>query len=66
MTTIQSSGYEQSLLMSINDLLDISKIETGNAPIKSAHYLLKPIVDESQALLAQVAQEKNIEWIVPY
>lgn len=61
-TLILSSSNH--LLKLINDLLETSRIEAGGISVQLAHFPLKPIIDESLALLAHQAKEKNIIFIV--
>jgi len=54
-----------NLLTLINDLLDISKIETGNLQLEQTEFELNEIVDQSVELVASRAQAKGIA-LVPH
>lgn len=56
---IQSSG--DTLLMLINDILDLSKIESGNLELEEYPFHLQTCLEESLDLLAFKAAEKEIE-----
>ncbi|WP_232286519.1 ATP-binding protein [Moritella sp. PE36] len=57
--TIDSSS--QTLLMLINDVLDLSKIESGNLVISPHTSNVKEVMFDTASLIAVKAQEKNIE-----
>ncbi|HEY9604292.1 MAG TPA: response regulator [Allocoleopsis sp.] len=57
--TIQSSS--DALLMLINDILDLSKIESGKLELERRPFNLRTCVEESLDLLAFSAAEKGIE-----
>ncbi len=57
--TIQSSS--DALLMLINDILDISKIESGKLELEQHSFNLRTCVEESLDLIAFKAAEKGIE-----
>lgn len=57
--TIQSSS--DALLMLINDILDLSKIESGKLELEQHSFNLRTCVEESLALIAFKAAEKGIE-----
>ncbi|MCL1468598.1 response regulator [Argonema galeatum] len=57
--TIQSSG--DTLLMLINDILDLSKIESGNLELEKYPFHLQTCLEECLDLLAFKAAEKEIE-----
>jgi signal transduction histidine kinase/DNA-binding response OmpR family regulator/HPt (histidine-containing phosphotransfer) domain-containing protein len=64
--TIQSSS--DALLALINDILDLSKIESGKLELEEYSFNLRTCVEESLDLLALKATEKGIElayWIHP-
>jgi signal transduction histidine kinase/integral membrane sensor domain MASE1 len=54
----------ESLLVVINDILDISKIEAGKLKIESAPFDLEAVVSSVADLLAPTAAEKGIELAV--
>jgi PAS domain S-box-containing protein len=60
--TIQNSG--NALLMIINDILDISKIEAGQLILDTNPFDLVLFVEQLAELLAQQAAEKRIEFII--
>jgi len=62
--TIHNSG--ESLLTIINDILDVSKIESGRIEIESHPYDLRQCVGDAIELLGPKAAEKGlqIEWVV--
>ncbi len=64
--TIRVSG--QTLLTLINDILDLSKIESGKLEIESRPVDLRSVIEETLDLLALKAAEKDLElvyWIEP-
>jgi HAMP domain-containing protein/CheY-like chemotaxis protein/signal transduction histidine kinase len=60
--TIHSSGAD--LLSLINDILDISKIESGMMPIDMGDVQFADVIDQLERNFHQVAQDKNLEFIV--
>src|ERR1035438_732124 len=54
-----------NLLTLINNLLDLSKIETGNLEIEHTEFALGDVVDQSLELVAAKAQAKEIR-LVPH
>jgi PAS domain S-box-containing protein len=54
-----------NLLTLINNLLDLSKIETGNLELEHTEFCLRDIVDQSLELVAPKAQAKEIK-LVPH
>lgn len=55
---IQSSG--NALLSLINDILDYSKMESGNVPVKNAEYSLADLIKDSYLVVIQRAEEKGL------
>jgi two-component system cell cycle sensor histidine kinase PleC len=60
-TDIHSSG--QHLLMLINEILDLSRVEAGRYELKEEGVSLPGVVEECRHLLALRAKNKNIEVI---
>ncbi|MFC0351391.1 response regulator [Undibacterium danionis] len=60
-TTIRSSG--DALLTIINDILDFSKIESGKLALERAPLSVQLLIEESLALVAAVANRKNVELL---
>ena len=58
----RSSG--ESLLALINDVLDLSKIETGNLELEDIDFDLHAIVDEAVDAVALRAAEKQLELLI--
>jgi signal transduction histidine kinase len=56
--TLQTSG--ESLLMLINDLLDVAKIEAGGIEIETIAFQLDKLVAEVASILSVKASEKNL------
>lgn len=50
----------ESLLSLINDILDLSKIESGKIEVENMNFNLRTIVDDVMDLLAYRAREKNL------
>jgi PAS domain S-box-containing protein len=59
---IRHSG--ESLLVVVNDILDYSKIESGQMELERLPLRLQEVVDNSVRLLAAKAHEKNVELAV--
>ncbi len=65
-TTAQSSS--EALLALINDILDLSKIESGSVELEKQAFHLQSCIEESLDILALKAAEKGIElayWMHP-
>jgi two-component system, sensor histidine kinase len=63
---IRTSG--ETLLQIINDILDLSKFESGKLELESIHFTLRDVVDQAMDLLAPMAFSKGLEisaWIDP-
>jgi two-component system sensor histidine kinase/response regulator len=60
--TISTSG--QSLLMIINDVLDLSKIEAGKLAIDKVDMDVRACVDELGSAMAFLAAEKQLQLII--
>ncbi|MBC7002779.1 response regulator [Photobacterium sp. BZF1] len=62
LSTINASS--QTLLMLINDILDLSKIESGHLEIAPHTCALKEVIFDTAALIAPKAQQKSIDLVV--
>ena len=60
--TIESSGTH--LLALINNILDLSRIESGRIELEQTDFDLMALAREVQAMFAVSCQEKGIEWRV--
>lgn len=60
-STIRNSG--EALLTIINDILDFSKIDAGKMDLEYIDFDLRNSIDEVMDLLAEKAQEKELELI---
>ncbi len=63
---IHASG--ETLLHIINDILDLSKFESGKLELESIPFALRDVVDQTMDLLAPIAFDKGLEmsaWIDP-
>ncbi len=58
-STIRTSG--ENLLTLINNILDISKIESGKMELEHVPFLLPECIEEALDLLAPVSTEKNLD-----
>ena len=52
----------ESLLHIINDILDLSKLESGQFSLTGVHYDLRPLLDGLQSLFGLLAREKGIDF----
>lgn len=59
---IQSSG--KSLIMIINDILDLSKIEAGKMKLEYDYTSIRGIVDEIKNIFSLKVQDKNLNFII--
>ena len=62
--TVNTSGT--ALLALVNDLLDLSRVETGKLDCKRAPFDLKRTVNHAVALIASAAAGKGIELAINY
>lgn len=60
--TILESG--NLLLTLINDVLDLSKIESGTLELSQDEFCIESIIEESAKIMAPVIHKKGIEFIV--
>ena len=60
--TIHSSGSD--LLSLINDILDLSKIESGMMGIEVSEVAIDDVVGQLERSFHQLAQDKNLEFVV--
>lgn len=60
--TIYSSGSE--LLMLINDILDLAKIESGKMEVHSSMVFLTDLVDFAESRFRPIANEKNLGFTI--
>jgi len=59
---IQSAGWH--LLEMINDVLDLSRIESGSLRLQLARLDVQSLVDESVGLVSRQAQERGVRFVV--
>jgi two-component system sensor histidine kinase/response regulator len=59
---VRSSG--ETLLSLINDVLDLSKIESGNLELEHIDFDLRSIIDEAVDAIALQASEKELELLI--
>jgi two-component system, sensor histidine kinase and response regulator len=52
-----------TLLNLINDILDLSKIESGHLELESIHFDLSEVIDRALEMLAMRANEKSLELV---
>ena len=60
--TLQSSG--EHLLLILNDILDISKLEAHRIQLEEKSFSVREMVDKCSSLLAVKACEKSLEFVV--
>ena len=58
LTNIQESGYH--LLSLIDDILDLSKTESGHSPLRLSELDLKPLLEQGLAIVRERAQKRSI------
>lgn len=63
-TTLQLSA--QSLMILINDLLDIAKFESGDVKLENIPFNLAEMIEEIISIMSVKADEKNIELHINY
>ncbi|HWN66165.1 MAG TPA: ATP-binding protein, partial [Haliangium sp.] len=56
---IRSSG--EAMLLLINDILDYSRIEAGHMELEAAEIEVKPLLEESAALMFEPARRKGVQ-----
>jgi PAS domain S-box-containing protein len=59
--TLKTSG--ESLLAVVNDILDLSRIESGRLELERLDFDLRPLLDDAASMLAVKAAEGGIEFI---
>lgn len=62
--TIRKSA--QTLLVILNDILDLSKVEAGRVELEAVPFDMNSILEEVALLLAPRAYEKNLELVLRY
>ncbi|MBT3788080.1 MAG: response regulator [Alphaproteobacteria bacterium] len=60
--SIVDSG--EALLVILNDLLDISKLESGNLEIETVPFAPRKLIDDTIKIMASTAREKGLELAV--
>ncbi len=61
-SVINKAGQE--LLLLINDILDLSKIESGNMQLETMEISSNEITSDLKALFEELAKEKNVAFII--
>ncbi len=61
-SVINKAGQE--LLLLINDILDLSKIESGNMELEALEINSEEFFSDLEALFSVVAKEKNIDFLI--
>jgi signal transduction histidine kinase/DNA-binding response OmpR family regulator len=54
----------EALLQLINDILDLSKIESGRAELEKEHFHTGDVIKELRALFSGLAEEKGIKFTI--
>ena len=62
--TVQSSG--RHLLSVINDILEFSRIESGQLDLEAVDFSLAEVVDDAVLMFAQPAADKGLELVVRF
>jgi len=62
--TVQSSG--RHLLSVINDILEFSRIESGQLELEAVDFSLAEVVDDAVLMFAQPAADKGLELVARY
>jgi signal transduction histidine kinase/DNA-binding response OmpR family regulator len=62
--TVQSSG--RHLLSVINDILEFSRIESGQLELEAVDFSLAEVVDDAVLMFAQSAADKGLELVVRF
>lgn len=62
LTKVQASG--RHLLMIVNDVLDLSKVESGKLRIESTEFRLSSVIRGSVDTIAAAAAEKGVELVI--
>lgn len=68
LTTFAKSGRmsAQSLLDTINNILDLSKIEAGKMELDEVEFSVKKELDKSISIISQTAKDKHIKVVEEY
>lgn len=61
LATIRDSG--ESLLLLINDILDLSKVESGKIELEQVHFEPGSLVEQTLGLFSEMARKKGIELV---
>ncbi|MCF6186757.1 MAG: response regulator [Desulfobulbaceae bacterium] len=61
LATIRYSG--ESLLVLINDILDLSKVESGKIELERVHFEPGSLVEQTLSLFTEMARKKRIELV---
>jgi len=61
LSTIRNSG--ESLLVLINDILDLSKVESGKIELERVHFEPGSLVEQTLGLFTEMARKKRIELV---
>ncbi len=61
LSTIRHSG--ESLLVLINDILDLSKVESGKIELEQVHFEPGSLIEQTLGLFTEMARKKRIELV---